>query len=120
MKLRTLTLALLVAAVAMAVAPIAASRSPSSAAQASTITVTAKEFKFVLSARSVKAGVVTFKVVNKGKLPHDFKIAGKKTPMLKAGKSATLKVTLTKGSKPYICTVPGHAPAGMKGTLKVT
>ena len=35
-------------------------------------------------------------------------------------KSATLKVTLTKGSKPYLCTVPGHATSGMKGVLKVT
>ncbi len=51
---------------------------------------------------------------------HDFKIAGKKTPLIKPGKSATLKVTLKKHKKyAYLCTVPGHAAAGMKGTFTV-
>ena len=66
-------------------------------------------------------GVVTFKVTNKGKLPHDFKISGKKTKIVAPGKSATLKVTYTKAGKyKYLCTVAGHAAAGMKGVLKVT
>jgi uncharacterized cupredoxin-like copper-binding protein len=88
---------------------------------ATTVNVKAKEFSFTLSRKSAPHGKVTFKVVNKGKVKHDFKIAGKKTPMLKPGKSATLTVTLKKGKKyPYICTVPGHAAAGMKGTFKAT
>jgi nitrite reductase (NO-forming) len=116
MKLRVLLLSL-VAAVGLTFASVALSQSHAS--KATTVTVTAKEFKFVLSASSVKAGAVTFKVVNKGKLQHDFKISGKKTPMISPGKSATLKVTLSKGSKPYVCTVAGHAAAGMKGVLKV-
>ena len=118
MKLRMLSFALLVAAIGLAIVPAAISKS--SATQATTVTVTAKEFKFTLSKRSVPKGAVTFKVTNKGKLPHDFKISGKKTPLLKPGKSATLKVTLSKGSKAYICTVSGHAAAGMKGSLKAT
>jgi nitrite reductase (NO-forming) len=117
MKLRVLFLSL-VAAVGLTFASVALSQSH--AAKATTVTVTAKEFKFTLSASSVKAGSVTFKVVNKGKLQHDFSISGKKTPLISPGKSATLKVTLTKGSKPYKCTVAGHAAAGMKGTLKAT
>jgi uncharacterized cupredoxin-like copper-binding protein len=33
----------------------------------------------------------------------------------------TLKVTVSKpGNYEYLCTVPGHAAGGMKGTLKVT
>jgi uncharacterized cupredoxin-like copper-binding protein len=40
--------------------------------------------------------------------------------LIAGGKSATLTVTLKKGKKyPYLCTVPGHAAAGMKGTIKV-
>jgi uncharacterized cupredoxin-like copper-binding protein len=117
MKLRVLLLSLVIA-VGLTFASVALSQSH--ATKASTVTVTAKEFKFVLSTKSVPHGAVTFKVVNKGKLAHDFKISGKKTAMIKPGKSALLKVTLTKGSKPYLCTVPGHAAAGMKGTLKVT
>jgi uncharacterized cupredoxin-like copper-binding protein len=93
------------------------------AGAASSVNVTAgkpTEYKFTLSAKSVKAGKVTFKVTNRGKIPHDFSIAGKTTALLKPGKSASLTVTLKKGSSAYKCTVPGHAQAGMKGTLKVT
>jgi uncharacterized cupredoxin-like copper-binding protein len=82
--------------------------------------VTATEFKFKLSKASVPHGAVTFTVVNKGKISHDFKIGGKKTPLLKPGKSAKLSVTLKAGKAPYLCTVPGHAKLGMKGTLRVT
>jgi uncharacterized cupredoxin-like copper-binding protein len=83
------------------------------------VSVKASEFKFVLSTKSVKAGSVTFTVKNAGKLPHDFKIGGKKTPSIAPGKSAKLKVTLKKGKAAYLCTVPGHAAAGMKGTVTV-
>jgi uncharacterized cupredoxin-like copper-binding protein len=89
-------------------------------ANATTITVKATEFKFTLSKKSAPHGKVTFKVTNKGHLKHDFKINGKKTSMISPGKSATLTVTLKKGSFKYLCTVPGHAAAGMKGTFKAT
>jgi uncharacterized cupredoxin-like copper-binding protein len=85
-----------------------------------TVTVRATEFKFALSRKSGHHGTIIFKVVNKGHIQHDFKIAGKKTAKLAPGKSATLKVTLRKGSYKYICTVPGHAAAGMKGTFVAT
>jgi uncharacterized cupredoxin-like copper-binding protein len=78
------------------------------------------EFRFTLSKKSVKKGAVTFTVTNRGSLSHDFKIGGKKTKLIKAGKSATLKVTLKKGKLKFLCTVPGHAAAGMRGTLTVT
>ncbi len=118
MKLRTLSLSLLVLAVALGVAPLAASKP--AATQTSTVTVTAKEFKFALSARSVKAGAVTFRIVNKGKLPHDFKIAGKKSRLIRPGGNAFMKVTFRKkGKYRYICTVPGHAGAGMRGVFTI-
>lgn len=77
------------------------------------------EFKFTLSKSSVPKGAVTFTVTNKGKLEHDFKIAGRKTVRLKPGKKTTLKVTLPAGKAAYLCTLPGHAAGGMKGTLTV-
>jgi uncharacterized cupredoxin-like copper-binding protein len=79
-----------------------------------------KEFKFTLSKTSVKHGIVTFKLVNKGKLMHDFKIAGKKSKLISPGKSGKLIVTMKKGKWAYLCTVAGHAAAGMKGKLTVT
>ncbi|MHB8643368.1 MAG: cupredoxin domain-containing protein [Gaiellaceae bacterium] len=115
MKLRTLILPLLVAGLAMAFALPAIART-----KTATVTVVAREFKFTLSKASVPHGKVVFKVTNRGKLGHDFSIAGHKTAVLKPGKSATLTVTLRKGSWAYKCTVAGHAKAGMQGKLRVT
>lgn len=116
--MKRITLALGVALAALvAVGPITAG---STATQAVTVNVTAKEFKFTLSKKSVPRGKVTFKLTNKGRLPHDFAIGGKKTRIIGAGKTAILIVALKKGKAAYKCTVPGHAAAGMKGTLKVT
>ena len=117
----------LLAFVALAIGGIAAGvfvsgGGASTAAVAPTkINVTASEFKFVLSKKTVPAGTkVVFTVTNKGKIAHDFKILGKKTPTLKPGKKATLTVTFPKkGTIAYICTLPGHAQGGMKGKFGV-
>jgi uncharacterized cupredoxin-like copper-binding protein len=122
-RLRLAAIGLLVAALGFAAAIFAFSPAQASGTaqrRPVTVTVTATEFKFKLSRKTVPVGVVVFKVVNRGKIAHDFKIAGKKTPLIKAGKSATLRVTFKKkGRYAYLCTVPGHAAAGMKGVLAV-
>ena len=117
MKLRVLVLSLLVAAVGLALVPVAA---PQTKATTSTVTVTMKEFKFILSTKTVHHGSVTFKLVNKGHLGHDFSISGHKSKTIGAGKTGTFTVTLSAGHKPYKCTIDGHAAAGMKGVLTVT
>ena len=93
-------------------------------AHIATVTVTAgkpTEFHFTLSPKTVKDGTVIFKVTNKGALSHDFSISGRKTKLLSPGSSDTLRVLLRKkGNYAYLCTVTGHAAAGMKGVLKVT
>jgi uncharacterized cupredoxin-like copper-binding protein len=104
-------------ALLVAVAPAAAR--PSRIA-ATTVTVKMKEFKFILSKSTVPHGKVTFKLVNIGKLAHDFRIAGKTSKLIQPGKTGSFVVTLTKGKHPYNCPVPGHTAAGMKGVLKVT
>jgi uncharacterized cupredoxin-like copper-binding protein len=83
------------------------------------VTVAMTEFKFKLSVKQLPhTGTVIFKVVNKGKIDHDFKINGKKTANVKPGKSVTLKVVFKKkGRYAYLCTITGHAAAGMKGVL---
>src|SRR5665213_1918936 len=85
----------------------------SGTADATVVTVTAgkpTEFGFKLSTKTIKTGATTFKVTNKGALGHTFKIcssskggsanscAGKGTASINPGKSATLKITLKKGS----------------------
>ena len=85
------------------------------------VTVKMTEFKFALTPKSAKKGIVVFTLVNAGKLEHDLKILGKKSPKIAKGKRGTLRVTFTKAGRfPYLCTLPGHAPAGMKGVLVVT
>jgi uncharacterized cupredoxin-like copper-binding protein len=112
---RVLLLLVVAAAAALLVLPATAKTNKT------IVTVKAtNSLKFILSTKTVKAGAVTFKVTNTGSIRHDFKIAGKKTPLIAGGKTALLSVVLKKGKKyPYLCTVPGHAAAGMKGTIKV-
>ncbi|MDP9261144.1 MAG: cupredoxin domain-containing protein [Actinomycetota bacterium] len=113
---RVTSAAALLAVVGVVAAPALGSRTH---ATATAVTVTATEFHFKFSKTSVPHGSVTFTVVNKGHVSHDFKIGGKKTPLIKPGKSAKLTVTLKAGKIAYLCTVAGHAAAGMKGKLTV-
>jgi uncharacterized cupredoxin-like copper-binding protein len=117
----------------------AAAVSHSASSKVNVITVTAgkpSELAFKLSKTSlVPAGTITFKVTNMGIAFHNFKICtipvpsaagaknsclGKSTPTLKHGQSAmlTVKVSLA-GKYEFLCTITGHAAAGMKGLLGV-
>jgi mono/diheme cytochrome c family protein len=109
----------------------------SSAGRVTTVTVTAgkpSELSFKLSKSSnITPGLVVFKVTNGGKLTHDFKICtrpatsmsansctGKVTMRLKPGQSTLMAaLTLKKGQYEFLCTVPGHASAGMKGLVGI-
>jgi glucose/arabinose dehydrogenase len=85
------------------------------------VRVTARDFSYALSRRSVPPGRVRFVVTNKGAAPHDFAIAGRKTPILRPGRRAVVDVVFGKsGAFRFRCTVPGHAALGMKGVLTVT
>ncbi len=101
--------------------PASSATTTTAHAKAVTITVVAKEWSFALSKRSVPVGTtVNFKVVNKGKIGHDFKIAGKKTKLLNPGQSQTITVKFTKKGKfAFLCTVTGHAKLGMQGSFGV-
>jgi plastocyanin len=88
------------------------------------ITVTAgkpTEYLFTLSKQIVLTGPVSFRVVNRGKVSHDFKIAGKQTPLLAPGKTATLTVVFSKaGNYAFSSSVTGQSARGMKGIVSVT
>ena len=105
----------------------------------SVITVIAgkpSELAFKLTKTSlVPVGTVTFKVTNLGVAFHNFKICtipvpsaagaknfciGTSTRTLKHGQSQTLTVKFSlAGTYEFLCTVPGHAAAGMKGILGI-
>ena len=125
--MRTLTIRSLFGLAAVAIASLAlvqfasAHANRSGAAAATTIQVKGGEFFFRLSTRSIsRPGKVTFVFKNIGHVQHDFKINGKKTPLISPGQTARLVITFKKKAKyPYLCTVFGHAAAGMKGVFTV-
>jgi uncharacterized cupredoxin-like copper-binding protein len=88
---------------------------------ATTVAVRGAEFYFKLSIRTLpRPGRVDFVFRNVGHIGHDFMIDGRRTPVIRPGKTARLMVRFTrKGSYRYRCTVPGHAAAGMKGVFIV-
>ncbi len=96
------------------------------AAHAQQIDVTESEWKIQLPASGeLKAGTYTFVVKNAGQVPHDLAIEGgsvagpTKTPLIKPGGQATLKVSLKAGSYTLYCTVTGHRALGMVAKLAV-
>jgi plastocyanin len=92
----------------------------STAATATTIQVKGGEFLFRLSTKSItKPGKVTFVFKNIGHVAHDFKINRKQTPLISPGQTAIVVTFGKKGKYPYLCTVFGHAAAGMKGVFTV-
>jgi outer membrane protein assembly factor BamB len=97
------------------------SAAPTAPATANAIQVNAGEFFFKLSKSSLdKPGTVTFELKNVGHIVHDLRIDGKQTPLIQPGQTAKLTVAFNKAGKyPYLCTVPGHAAAGMKGVFTV-
>jgi hypothetical protein len=80
-------------------------------------------------------GRITFKVTNMGIAFHNFKVCtipvpsaagtknacfGKGTKTLKHGQSTVLTVPISLAGKyEFLCTIPGHAAAGMKGIIGV-
>lgn len=114
---RRVVLATLLATALAALVVLAPVATGSSAAK---FTVNALDFKFQNMPKSVAAGTHTFTLVNKGSAMHDLKLAGKKTKVLAKGQKGSLTVALKRGKRyAFLCTVPGHAALGMKGTLVV-
>jgi plastocyanin len=121
MKAFTTRSALALAAVALVALALAQGAVARTQARASTIQVTAKEFSLKLSAKSIaRPGTAIFNVRNAGHMEHNFTINGRQTRLIAPGKTARLVVTFKKkASYHYLCTVPGHAAAGMKGVFAV-
>lgn len=82
--------------------------------------------KFDKTALAAKAGSVTIAFANSSPVPHNVTISrGSGGPQIGAtptfgGGSKTLTVNLQPGTYTFFCSVPGHAAAGMTGTLTVS
>jgi uncharacterized cupredoxin-like copper-binding protein len=119
-RITRVLIVIVVLAVSAAVSALPGTAGTRSASTSTTVRVTGKEFSFALSRKWGLHGTFIFRFTNRGQIEHDFKIAGKKTPLVQPGESVTLTVKIMKpGKYRYICTVPGHAAAGMKGVFTV-
>jgi plastocyanin len=79
------------------------------------------KLKFNKSTIRAKAGKVTLSMSNPSSLAHNISIQGKgKGKVVNKGGTSTVSATLKKGTYTFLCTVDGHAKAGMKGKLIVS
>jgi hypothetical protein len=117
------TAAAAVAAVAVPIAALAAS----SHHTANAVTVTLKEFSITMP-KKLKAGPTTFTVTNKGKFPHDIRVAYHqagtptfKTAPIKPGATVKVSTNLKPGGYVVVCAEGGgyHASQGMIHTFTV-
>jgi plastocyanin len=71
---------------------------------------------------TIPAGSVTIAIDNQGAIHHDVafdELGGEVVAEADGGQVGVGEVTLEPGTYTYFCTVPGHRPAGMEGTLQV-
>jgi uncharacterized cupredoxin-like copper-binding protein len=101
------------------------STSPATSGGGNAVKLSETEFKIDPANPSVKkTGTVTFTATNNGQITHALEVEGpgeeKKTGNIEPGKSATLKVDISKpGTYEFYCPIDGHKQSGMKGEIKV-
>jgi uncharacterized cupredoxin-like copper-binding protein len=90
------------------------------------VAISLTEFALEPSDLTLSAGTYTFNGINDGAIPHALSLAGEGveagTPDMSyaAGISQGFEVELAPGTYEVFCPVPGHAEAGMTGTITVT
>lgn len=108
-----------------AAAPSSAAPSPAAGGTVA-VTATETEFHIALSTKSFSPGTYKFTAVDKGHLQHNLIINGpgvsqvKTAGLLSPGQSASVTVTLRKGSYDIYCGVPGHQAQGMNVNITVS
>lgn len=77
---------------------------------------------FLFGKATAKPGPVTISMPNQSPIQHNISITGPvsgKGQIVGHGATSTFQATLKPGTYTFLCDVPGHAAAGMKGTLTV-
>ncbi len=82
------------------------------------------QLAFTQTTLSTSAGEVTITLRNDSAVPHNIAVRGgpvdsPPSDTIQGGATADLTVDLPAGEYEYYCEVPGHAAAGMTGTLTV-
>jgi hypothetical protein len=96
-----------------------------SAAAPSRLFVNAKEFSLILSRQSLASGRARIQLYNGGEDAHDLRlkrVAGTRTLRVaetEPGDVTELSAMVRRGTWKLWCSLPGHAKAGMRATLRV-
>ena len=81
------------------------------------------ELKYIPIAAQAPAGKLVVKSLNKASIGHDIAVEGSGVnqggQVVSNGGTSQVTLTLKPGTYQFLCTVPGHAAAGMKGVLTV-
>lgn len=100
-------------------------KGPPIAAKGGTLTIPADPtggLAYVSDKATSPAGAVKFVMPNKSPIQHNIALKGPATgsgPVVGSGGTSTFSATLKPGTYEFYCSVPGHEPGGMKGTLTV-
>jgi nitrite reductase (NO-forming) len=85
-----------------------------------TLEVTAVDLGFEPKELSVeKAGAYEVHFMNTGAILHDLTFADGTTTAAGPGESTTVTVTVPDSGLTFLCSIPGHADAGMQGSITV-
>jgi mono/diheme cytochrome c family protein len=78
---------------------------------------------YVFKNMEAPPGPLTIRTPNESAVPHNIAVVGNGVnevgPVVQGGGVSQIRLTVKVGKYPFLCTVPGHAQAGMKGTLTV-
>lgn len=93
------------------------------AAKGGTLTMNANPtgaLAFASTKATAPAGALEVVMGNASSVRHNIALdGGPKGPLVGQGGKSTFRADLKSGDYTYLCTVPGHAAGGMKGTLTV-
>jgi hypothetical protein len=92
--------------------------------------VSAEEYRLMLSRQTITAGLAVVQYLNRGEDPHDLRIRRLPRKGVSARRTFTVPETpsgdldeyewrLPSGRYRLWCSLPGHAQAGMRATLRV-
>jgi hypothetical protein len=95
------------------------------AARTTAVGVSEREYRIVAFRSRARRGVVNFNVTNRGEDTHDFAVFRSGTRLgttgdVRAGRRATLSVSLRPGRYRLLCTLTDHARKGMRANFTVT
>jgi uncharacterized cupredoxin-like copper-binding protein len=111
--------------VAGALLVVTAGRAPPAAAADVNVRIKAGELYFEPKAVTAPAGPLTFEVTNEGAIEHNFVLEQPakgviaQVPVIAPGATERVTASVAPGTYRIVCSLPGHAEAGMVAELTV-